>query len=49
MAIEMVGYMYSCAGVYMLVHLEGTGITAHNHIRLHDQMYHYLYSGAATY
>uniref|UniRef100_K3WWL9 type I protein arginine methyltransferase n=1 Tax=Globisporangium ultimum (strain ATCC 200006 / CBS 805.95 / DAOM BR144) TaxID=431595 RepID=K3WWL9_GLOUD len=29
----------------MEVHLDGTPIVARNHVRLHDQMYHYLYSG----
>ncbi|RLN81170.1 hypothetical protein BBJ28_00009367 [Nothophytophthora sp. Chile5] len=29
------------------VRLDGTAIVSRNHIRLHDQMYHYLYSAAA--
>ncbi|DBA04130.1 TPA: hypothetical protein N0F65_004238 [Lagenidium giganteum] len=30
------------------VHLDGTSISSRNRIRLHDQMYHYLYSGSGA-
>ncbi|KAG7396702.1 Histone-arginine methyltransferase carm1 [Phytophthora boehmeriae] len=30
------------------VRLDGTSIVSRNHIRLHDQMYHYLYSGGGA-
>lgn len=32
----------------MEVRLEGTSVVSKNHIRLHDQMYHYLYSGSGS-
>lgn len=29
------------------VRLDGTPIVSRNHVRLHDQMYHYLYPGGS--
>ncbi|TYZ59087.1 hypothetical protein PybrP1_007207 [[Pythium] brassicae (nom. inval.)] len=34
--------------IEMEVHLDGTSIAARNLVRLHDQMYHYLYAGGGS-